>query len=324
MALLCRLRTGASLPVPAAHKMQGMPSAHSILSVFAPSIAADLRSAPAASRRLGFQGLQLPVRYGSVDLATLSGTGFREVRHILATQEQTLTALATDLGPKGFSPGADIDQALSRLAKAVDAARGLGVGVITIDLGPLPQPKAAPKPAPKVTPAMAGLIILPGADILSAPANPSPPETTDPSFFSQVDAALIELGRLADRASVVLALRSDLSSFAALERALRAVDCPWFGLDLDPVAILRDEWQPDEIFSRLGMLVRHVRARDAVSGAGGRTRPAAIGQGNTDWPELLARLDEAAYHGPITVDATELPDRPAGTVAAVKVLRASR
>jgi sugar phosphate isomerase/epimerase len=99
---------------------------------------------------------------------------------------------------------------------------------------------------------------------------------------------------------------------------LRRADCPWFGVDFDPVAILRDEWDADEVFSAVGPLIRHVRGRDAVAGAEHRTRPAIIGQGDTDWPGLLARLDEAGYHGWITIDPIDLPDRTAAAQAGRK------
>ena len=159
---------------------------------------------------------------------------------------------------------------------------------------------------------MAGLILLPdtaAAIVIGRIATAMAAPPVDPAFVSQVDAALLDLGQRADRYSVTLAFRSDLSSFASLDRALRRADCPWFGVDLDPVAILRDEWDADEVFSALGPLIRHVRGRDAVAGTEHRTRPAIIGQGNTDWPALLARLDESGYHGWITIDPTELPDR---------------
>jgi sugar phosphate isomerase/epimerase len=118
-------------------------------------------------------------------------------------------------------------------------------------------------------------------------------------------------------------MRSDLASFAALERALRAADCPWFGVDLDPVALLRDEWDADQVFSRLGAQIRRVRVRDAIGGAGGRTRPAVVGEGNTDWPALLSRLNEADYPGWLTVDPTELADRVAAARSARDVLQRS-
>lgn len=300
-----------------------MPARPATVAVFAPAVAADLKSAPKAARSLGFAGLLLPLTWGDVDLTKLSTTGQRDVRHLLSAHEQPLIGVSVDLGNKGFGPGADVDRLLARLSAALTAVRGLAAGVLCVDLGPLPQPKADEKPVPKVSAELAGLILLPTRSaIVAPPQTPSVRETTDPAYFSQVDAAMTEFARIADRLSVPVALRSDLSTLAALERALKAVDCPWFGVDLDPVALLRDDWDDDEAFGRLGSLVRHVRARDAVGGSGGRTKPAAVGRGSTSWPELLGRLDDAGYHGPVTVDPTELPDRAAAAAAALGVLRA--
>jgi len=136
-----------------------------------------------------------------------------------------------------------------------------------------------------------------------------------------VDAALSELGRRADRHGVTIAFRSELASFAALDRALKTAACPWFGLDLDPVAILKDDWSADEIFSHLGGLIRHVRARDAISGPDHRTKPATVGNGSVEWPRLLSDLDGAGYHGWITLDPAELPNRRAAAVSGAAALR---
>jgi sugar phosphate isomerase/epimerase len=295
------------------------------LAVSATALTDDPRRAPQLARRLGFAGLAYPAASASVDLTQLSATGRREFRQLFSSQDQQLVALAADLGPRGFAPGADVDRVLSRLDKVLEAARGLAVPLVTADLGPLPPVADAPKPKPRVTTHMAGLILLPdtaAATSSDASQQPSASPPVDPAFVSQVDAALLDLGQRADRYNVMLAFRSDLSSFASLDRALRRADCPWFGVDLDPVAILRDEWDADEVFSTLGPLIRHVRARDAVAGTDHRTRPAIIGQGTTDWPALLARLDEAGYHGWITIDPTELPDRTAAAQAGRKYIAA--
>jgi sugar phosphate isomerase/epimerase len=136
-----------------------------------------------------------------------------------------------------------------------------------------------------------------------------------------VDAALLEMGVLADRYNITVALHSDLSSFAAIERALGTARCPWFGVNLDPVAVLRDTWDMDEVFARLGPLIRHVRARDAVAGADRRTKPASVGRGDTKWDHLLSNLEGSAYRGWITFDPNELPDRPAAAIAGLKYLQ---
>lgn len=300
-----------------------MPRATLSFAVVASALSSDPREAPRQARVAGFSGLLFDAQTTSLNLPDLSASGRREFRHVLSAQDQRLVGLRFDVGPKGLGPGADVDRAAARLDRAMEAAAGLGAPLVCAELGPLPQPLPEARPQkPKVTPEQAGLILLP--DSMTSPKTaevtpPAPPP--DPAFVSQVDAALAELGRRADRYNVVVAFRSELASFAALERALRAAACPWFGVDLDPVAVLRDEWEIDEIFTRLGGVVRHVRGRDAIGGAGGRTRAAVVGQGNTNWGELLADLDGAGYGGWVTLDPIDLTDRAAAAEAGLRHLR---
>ena len=292
---------------------------HLKLGVVAASLSADARAAPTLARRAGFRGLQFEARTAALDLPELSATGRREFLRLLSAQDQQLVGLRMDLGPKGLGPGADVDRELSRLTRVMEAAKGLTSPLVCVDLGRLPEPAETAPPKPKVSPELAGLILLPTSSDVAAASQSPPPAAApppDPAFLSQVDAALVELGRMADRTSTVVALRSELASHAALERALRAADCPWFGIDLDPAAVLGDRWDLDEVFSRLGTLVRHVRGRDAVAGADRRTKPAPVGRGGTDWAQVLSTLDDAGYSGWVTVDPVELPDRSAAAVAA--------
>ena len=304
-----------------------MPRSTLPLGVVAAALSNDLRAAPARARAAGFAGLQFDAYSSVLNIPDLSGSGRREFARLLAAQDQRLVGLRWDAGPKGLGPGADVDQALARLERVMEAAAGLASPLVSVELGPLPEPPAAPKPKPKVTREQAGLILLPeglggggagaaGSATPQAAAGPAP----DPAFVSHVDGALAELCRRADRYSVIVALRSELASFAALERALRQVNCPWFGVDLDPVAVLRDPWDADEVFSRLGGFICHVRGRDAIRGADRRTKPAPVGSGSTDWGHLLSNLDEAGYAGWITVDPIELTDRATAATQAREYL----
>lgn len=290
-------------------------------SVVAAALANEPRRAALLAREAGFAGVLFDAYGATLRIPDLSGTGRREFLHVLSNENQQLVGLQGDLGPKGFGPGADVDRLVNGVDRAMEAARALGSPLVCVDLGPLPEPAKEIKAKPAVTAEQAGLILLPEpvTPAVSQPATRTP--APDPAFVGQVDGALAELAARADRYSVVLAFRSELSSFAALDDCLRRVRCPWFGLDLDPVSVLRDEWPMDEILSRLGGIVRHVRGRDAVSGADRRTKPAPLGRGDTNWPHLLASLDDAAYAGWVTVDPVELPDRTAAAASGLAELR---
>jgi sugar phosphate isomerase/epimerase len=238
----------------------------------------------------------------------------------LSARGQQLVGLREEVGVKGFTPGADVDRQLSRLDRVMEAAAGLAALLVCVDLGPLPAVPAVAAPRPKVSQVQAGLILLPESSA-PQPEPAPPPAPPDPAFVAQVGAALAELGRRADRYSVVLAFRSELASLSSLAQALRQANCPWFGVDLDPVAVLRDEWDLDAFFSSLGPLIRHVRGRDAVAGADRRTRPASIGSGSVSWSDLLGNLDESGYRGWITIDPFDLTDRGGAARAALKYLR---
>mgnify|MGYP003871543399 CR=1 FL=1 len=238
---------------------------------------------------------------------------------MLAAYGQALASIRVDIGPKGIGPGADVDRVLARLTSVMAAAAGVGCRLVCLDIGPLPPAPPDAGPAPRVAPELAGPILIPAmTEPVATPPQAELP--ADPAFVAQVDGVMHELGRVADRHGVVLAMRSDLAGFAELDRLLRAADCPWLGVDLDPVAVLRDAWDMDRVLSRLGTLVRHVRARDALAGADRRTRPAPIGMGSTDWRELLADLDDGGYRGWVTVDTTELADRAGSARSAVEYL----
>lgn len=287
--------------------------------VFAPAFGSDPRHIARAARERGFQGVQFEAKSSSPDLLELSASGRREFRRIFSTQDQHFVGLRSDLGPAGFGPGADVDREIDRLEKVMEAASGLGAPLVCVDLGPLPEAQIIVESRPAITPLVAGLILLPESIApLPPPAPQAPP---DPTFVAQVNSALAELGHRADRFSVMLAFRSELASFGSMEQSLRDVDCPWFGVDFDPVALLQDEWDIDEFFSRLGPQIRHIRARDAVGGQSRRTKPAVVGQGNVPWEQIQSNLTEGGYNGWITLDSAELPDRASAAVAGLKYLR---
>lgn len=244
---------------------------------------------------------------------------------MLSSQNLELAGLRVDLGASGLSPGSDVDRLLDQLGQVIEAAAGLGAPLVCVEVGPLPEPPHTAKTRPAISADEAGLIIIPTFTAAPAPEFTDLdhiPTQLDPVFVAQVDGALAELGTIADRHSVIIAFRSELSSFAALQRILTGSRCQWFGIDLDPVAMLRDSTPLDELFSNIAPFIRHVRGRDALVGTNHRTKPAPIGKGATDWPHLLANLHAADYHGWITIDPTDLQDRAGAAEAGLKFISA--
>jgi sugar phosphate isomerase/epimerase len=281
----------------------------------------DVRAAPTASRRLGFGGIQFDAYSPSLNIPSLPASGRREFRKLLTDQDQQLIGLRVDLGGKGLGPGADVDQVIDRLDQVMEVSAGFLAPLVCVELGPLPEPAKVLAVRPKVSAEQAGLLIIPSMNATEEPAAPSSPPP-DPAFVSQVDAAMGELGELADRYGVMLAFRSELASFAAVASAVARASCPWFGIDFDPAAALHDDWSLDELFSKLGALIRHVRGRDAVVGADRRTKPTVVGRGGVNWETVLTNLAAADYHGWITLDPIDLSNRLLAAEEGLKKLSA--
>lgn len=286
------------------------------ISVLAHAFSNDLRAALEAARRADFQGAVLdPTVFR--EIVAPSQTGRREILALLSRHEQPLIAIDVRLSATGFSPKGDLERELDRLSRAMDIARGLQCALVLVDLGPLPPAPDEPAPMPKINPTLLGKLVLP--DTVAPKSTTTVPR--DPAFESSLDIALRELGTRCDRAGCRLALRSSLGSFASLHHALKSVDCPWFGVDLDPLLMLADEWPADEIFTRLGKQIAHVRGRDGLKGAGNRVTPTPIGKGSVNWREFNALLRDADYRGAITIDSIDLANRSVSAVDGLKSLR---
>lgn len=287
------------------------------ISVRAASLGDDLRDVLPLAQRMGFGGVQLEAVSSTLDCLCLSSSGQREVRHLLSQFDQRLVGLRTQL-PMGLM--GDLDKILWHLTRCVQAAVDLKAQMLCVDVGPVPPVPPSGAPRPSVSAKQAGLILLPGDMDFPMPAEP-PANPEELAQWPAVEQALGEIGELADRYSLHLAMSSELSTLASLHRAVSGASCPWLGIDLDPVAILRDRWDLAKVISEAGSLLLHIRGRDALKGSGGRTQPTAIGRGTTDWEQLLAMLGEGAFRGWISVDTLDLADRVAQTRRAEAYLR---
>ncbi len=292
------------------------------LSIRAVSLGDDLREIAPQAQKLGYSGIQLDLAFGELKLAELSGSGRREVRHLISSANLELESLRGALPADLLRSGTDHDRVLWILKRGIETAAAMSVGTLCFDLGCLPGvERKAPARATRAVPA-SSLIIIPDPAEVAALQEPEPPVTQEElASWSGIDAVMHEVGDIADRAGVVLAFSSELSSYASLARLLEGAQCPWFGVDLDPVSVLRDRWDLERVLDVVGSSLRHVRGRDAVRGSAGRTQPANIGQGSTDWQQMLGALDAGAFGGWIAIDTVDLPDRSSAARDAIRYLK---
>lgn len=288
------------------------------------ALSPDLRQAAAAARVAGFSGLQVDAITRQLDLTTLSGTGYRELRHVFSSNEQPLIALRCEAGPEGLGPRSDTDRVLDRADGVLRSAAALGCAAVCFDLGRLPPAPRVTRPKPQITAQMAGLLILPDPVDPNAPPEPEalPLTKIDPALVNHWQQAMAALAEITDRYGLLLAIGTSLSSYASLVSLVTAARCPWFGIDFDTSGLVRDEWTLDDFFDTAALMIHQVRARDAVGGEDRRTKPAVIGRGDVPWRTVLQSLDAAGYAGPITIDPTDLPEPGAAAIAGLKQLRA--
>lgn len=280
------------------------------LAVLAHALSTDLRSVPDRARAAGFDGLVIdPLAFPAV--LDPSRTAQREIVHLLARAGQPLVGIDVRMGNDGLAK--DLDREVDRVQRAIDVARGLGGTTVLCDLGPLPPAPDESATKPAIAPAALGKLILPDPPAAPRAVVQSPPR--DPAFEASVNAGLQAIADRANRAGCIIAFRASLGSFSSLAAALSRVDCPFFGIDLDPLSMLADAWTLDELFSRLGGSIRHVRGRDGLRGTTGRVVASELGTGHVVWTEVITALRDSDYRGAITLDPSELSIRSSDAVA---------
>ena len=288
------------------------------LSIRAVSLGDDLRQIAPLAQSIGYHGLQLDMAIGQLALSELSASGAREVRNIISSSNLELDSLFAGIPADMLISANQHDRVLWMFKKVLQTATALSAGICCLDLGRIPgvPQEAVARPTTRLA---SNLIIIPEpAPIEPFEAQIDPKEL---AAWDGIDVVMRELGAMAEDAGIILAFSTDLSSFASLSRLLAGARCHWFGVDLDPVSILRDRWDIERILDTLGASIRHIRGRDAIRGSAGRTQPATVGQGSTNWPQTLRLLDSGGYSGWIAIDTVELPDRPAAAQRALTHLK---
>jgi len=243
------------------------------------SLGQPAKEALQSAARLAFQEVELPAVEGEVDPANLSRTGRRHLLHYVSGLGLRLSALGGDLGGARFNDSAALERRLEKTRQIIELAAELKVPVVTTHLGRVDQEAIA-----------RGYVVQ----------------------------AVRELADMADRTGTHVAIETGGADPTLLGDLLKEVNTPVLGAAYDPAGLLIDGFEPMGGMGPLADRILNARIRDAVAGTGSRAgRETPVGQGQIDFAEYLAMLDQAGYRGTAFIRRTDA-ERPVEEVAEAK------
>ncbi len=214
-----------------------------------------VKQALQSAAQLSFSDVELPAISGEVDPAGLSRSGRRHLLHFISGLGLQLSALGGDFGGGRFSDVPTLEQRLQKTRRIMEMAAELHVPVVTSHLG-----------------------------------------TVDRENREEMTEVMRQLAEMSDRTGTLLAFETGSADPNDLSELLRAVDCATLGACYDPASLLIDGFDPLAGIAPLANRICLARVRDAVAGPKGRAgHEAAVGQGQIDFAEYLAALDQAGY-----------------------------
>jgi len=238
---------------------------------------------------LGADGFQIYVTRGEMYPDNLSAAARREFRRFADDLGLEISALCGDFDwVRGFTDAEFNRVNVPRVKKCVDLASDLGVGVVTMHIGKLPE------------------------------------EPSDPVYQEALRTS-VELARYAESRGVVLCTETGPEAPERLREFLDTVGSPGIGVNYDPANLVM--CGPFDHIGGVALLkdyIRHTHAKDGVCLGGGRYRELPLGQGGVVFPYYLAALAAAGYDGYLTIERESGKDRVGDIPHAVRFLRESR
>jgi sugar phosphate isomerase/epimerase len=238
------------------------------LSVSADDLHADIKAALDRARKIGFRRVDASAVQGALSPKELSRSGQRHLIRHLSDLGITLGSLRGPVGGPGFADGAGGERRLDTTRNILGLAAQLRIPTVSIALG--------------------------------RPADAAPE-----LILARTREALLVLADDADRLGVALTIETAGAPVRSLASLLAEINCPNLAACCDSGAMLMQGENPHQIGELLPGRVRHVRARDAISGtpdaAGHET---ALGEGHLDPAAFLASLAEAGFAGDIVLSRT--------------------
>ncbi|HVK13606.1 MAG TPA: sugar phosphate isomerase/epimerase family protein [Gemmataceae bacterium] len=253
------------------------------LGVVLESMGLTFRTGLPQAARLGVGGVQVDA-VGDLAPDRLSDTGRRELRNLLKTFDQSVTALNLPLR-RGLDNPENLQPRLEYMRAVMNLAFELGARTVVA-------------PCPK----------LPGEG--------------EEARANLIRESLLDLGRHGDRVGTVLALEIGLDSPEAVRDYLEPFDVGSLKVNYDPANLLVSGFDPVKGVLPLHRRIAHVHARDARKSAVSRgAQEVALGAGDVDWLGLIATLAASEYRGWVVVKRETSEDKVKDVERGVAFLR---
>lgn len=247
------------------------------------SMGLSLREGLPQAARLSIGGVQVNAT-GVLAPDQLGDTGRREVRNLLKTYHQQITALNCPLR-YGLDVAENQQLRIEYIRKTMNLAFELGTRIV---IAPLPK-------------------------------LPIEGETARANLLRD---ALLDLGRHGDRVGVELALEFGLDSPEAVQVYLDTYEVGSLKVNYDPANLLVNGYDPVKGVIPLHKRIVHTHARDARrTSINMGAKEVRLGGGDIDWLSYIATLSIVEYHGWLTIERDTPTDRMPEITASVDFLK---
>jgi sugar phosphate isomerase/epimerase len=227
------------------------------------SLRLPLKKGLLMARELGAEAVEIDLR-NELKPEDLSRTGVRQLRKILDDLNLRISA-ATFRTRRGYNVIDDLEARIDATKRAMLAAYELGTNVLVNHVGQVPS-------------------------------------ESDSAATSTMVQALADLGRYGQKVGAQLAAETGTETGQELAGLIGRVPPGSIGVDFNPANLILHGHSAREAMERLAPHVLHMHATDATRDlAVSRGFEVPLGQGNAEFPELLAVLEEQQYRGYITV-----------------------
>jgi sugar phosphate isomerase/epimerase len=256
----------------------------------------ELRAAIlSAARQQSISGLRLNART-EVRPGEFSETALRQLR--LLVQEHQLQVAGLIFPTRhALQETEHLEQRLEGIRRTLPMVRKLGTTELLLRVGRIPDPADT------------------GAVATSAPTNDQVDSLLNPFSYAPATTPVIRSSETpAGRFAMLRDILSDLAAQAGREGVILQLILSQFHAErmrqlqdtvtsgplqfvLDPAACIMSGANPVQLFRDHFTRFGYVRLRDALVDVDGAGTEVPLGDGNADWPELLATVVESGYSG---------------------------